>query len=292
MSSWRTSRSRSRAAGRGSGRRPSLILARFHVSVVNMRNIRDGVPIRQATTAMTALVLLFGCALFAIEAAAQPSFTYLSAPAPAKTVRYWDCCKASGSWPGKAPVNSPVAACAKDGVTRVDPNARNVCGGGGTSGPSYMCNNQQPFVVNASLSYGFAAANLVGKSESDTSCACYALQFTSGPVTGQTHVVQVLNLGASASTGSSRFDLLIPGGGVGIFNGCQDQWGAPSDGWGPRYGGVTSPSECAKLPSQLQAGCNWRFAWFKNADNPTATFRRVKCPAELVAKTNCKRKDE
>jgi hypothetical protein len=31
---------------------------------------------------------------------------------------------------------------------------------------------------------------------------------------------------------ANHFDLQIPGGGVGIFNGCSSQWGAPNDGWG------------------------------------------------------------
>ncbi len=25
---------------------------------------------------------------------------------------------------------------------------------------------------------------------------------------------------------------MMPGGGVGIFNGCSSQWGAPANGWG------------------------------------------------------------
>ncbi|WP_169800709.1 hypothetical protein [Archangium gephyra] len=61
-------------------------------------------------------------------------------------------------------------------------------------------------------------------------------------------------------------------------------YAASVDGWGARYGGISSQGECAKLPPELQAGGNGRFNWFKNADNPTATFRR--------AKTGCKRKDE
>lgn len=31
---------------------------------------------------------------------------------------------------------------------------------------------------------------------------------------------------------NNHFDLQIPGGGVGLFNGCQSQWNAPADGWG------------------------------------------------------------
>jgi hypothetical protein len=243
---------------------------------------------RQSTIAMTALVLLLGCSMIVPEAEAQtsPSFTYLSASATGKTARYWDCCKGSASWPGKASVSAPVKACAKDGTTVVAANLQSGCNGG----PSFACNTHQPWAVNPTLSYGFAAASLVGKSESDISCACYELKFTSGPVTGQTFVAQVVNAGGDV--GSNFFNLLIPGGGVGLFNGCQSQWGAPSDGWGSRYGGISSRSECSTLPASLRPGCLWRFDWFKNADNPGVTFRRVKCPVALTARTGCNRTDE
>lgn len=237
--------------------------------------------------AMTALVLLLVPG--ADVSAKAPPLTYLSAPEKGKTIRHWDCCKASGSWPGKAPVSSPVKTCAKDGVTVLDPNTQNVCGGGGP-GPSYMCSSNQPWVVDASVSYGFAAARLSGKSESDWLCACYALKFTSGAAKGKTFVAQVVDT-VAMNAPSSYFDLLIPGGGVGVFNGCQSQWSAPSDGWGPRYGGISSKSECSRLPTALRPGCHWRFDWFLNSDSPNVTFRRVKCPKEITDKTGCVRKD-
>ncbi|WNG53964.1 hypothetical protein F0U59_03510 [Archangium gephyra] len=255
-----------------------------------MPNTRDRGSLRQALIVVTAFALLLGLGKIVPEAEAQtasPTFTYLSSPAATgKTTRYWDCCKGSASWPGKASVSAPVLACTKDGVNRLDVNAQSGCNGG----TSYACNNNQPWTVNESLSYGFAAASLAGKSESDTSCACYALKFTSGPVTGKTLVAQVVGLGGSL--GDNHFSLLIPGGGVGIFNGCQSQWGAPADGWGARYGGVSARDQCSQLPAQLRAGCQWRFDWFKNADNPTVSFRRVKCPAAITDRSGCKRKDE
>ena len=92
--------------------------------------------------------------------------------------------------------------------------------------------------------------------------------------------------------GDNHFDLQIPGGGVGIFNGCQSQFNAPSDGWGQRYGGVSSLSQCDALPDSLKSGCQFRFNWLGGADNPGVIFRRVYCPAELVAKTGCRRNDD
>jgi hypothetical protein len=72
----------------------------------------------------------------------------------ATTGTYWDCCKVSCGWPGKAIVTSPAQTCAQDGYTAIDSNTASVC----NSGSAYMCNNQQPWNVNASLSYGYAGA--------------------------------------------------------------------------------------------------------------------------------------
>lgn len=84
----------------------------------------------------------------------------------------------------------------------------------------------------------------------------------------------------------------MPGGGVGIFNGCTAEWGAPSSGWGAQYGGISSASDCDSFPEKLKAGCKWRFDWFAGADNPTVSFEQVSCPAALTANTNCVRSDD
>lgn len=168
------------------------------------------------------------------------------------TTRYWDCCKASCSWPGKASVTGPVDTCASNGISLLDANSQSGCNGGN----GFMCNNNQPWAVNDELAYGFAAASIAGSNEAGWCCGCYELTFTSGAASGKKMVVQVTNTGGDL--GSNHFDLQMPGGGVGIFNGCAAQWGAPNDGWGARYGGVSSVSDCASLPSALQAGCKWR----------------------------------
>jgi hypothetical protein len=84
-----------------------------------------------------------------------------------KTTHYWDCCKASCSWPDKAAVTRPVKTCDKSGVKVVGSNGKNVCGGGGGEPESYMCNNNQPWAHNATLSFGFAAGVLKGETEKD-----------------------------------------------------------------------------------------------------------------------------
>lgn len=84
-----------------------------------------------------------------------------------------------------------------------------------------MCNDNQPWAVSDDLAYGFAAASISGGSESTWCCACYELTFTSTAIAGKKMVVQVTNTGGDL--GSNQFDLQIPGGGVGIYNGCQSQ---------------------------------------------------------------------
>ena len=59
----------------------------------------------------------------------------------------------------------------------------------------------------------------------------------------------------------------MPGGGLGMFDGCTKEWGATSDLWGAQYGGSSSDT-CSKFPSKLQAGCGFRWDWFEGTDNP------------------------
>jgi len=198
------------------------------------------------------------------------------------TTRYWDCCKPSCSWPDKAPVSAPVRQCKADGFTALtNYNAKSGCEGG----ESYMCSDQRPWAVSEVLSYGYAAASIKGLTEKEWCCRCYALTFTSGPVKGKQMVVQVTNTGGDL--GDNHFDIQIPGGGFGIFNGCSAQFNTPDEVWGTRYGGVASRDDCEGLPEEIQESCYWRFDWFLNADNPTMVFDEVECPVELTKNTDC-----
>ncbi|KAJ8088880.1 hypothetical protein PM082_014126 [Marasmius tenuissimus] len=200
------------------------------------------------------------------------------------TTRYWDCCKPSCSWPGKAPVTKPVTTCDKTDNPLSDQNALNGCDDSGL-GTSFTCTNFSPFVVN-DVGYGFAAVNLADETENDWCCACYELTFTSGPSSGKTMIVQATNTGGDL--GGNQFDILIPGGGVGYFDkGCPLEFGSWNGG--ERYGGVANREQCSQLPASLVTGCQWRFDWFQGANNPDITFRPVTCPAELTNISGCVR---
>nr|ACN42745.1 beta-1,4 endoglucanase 3 short form [Bursaphelenchus xylophilus] len=221
---------------------------------------------------------------------ADYSYSYISGGTSGTgvTTRYWDCCKSSCAWPGKATLKSgPIQTCdVHDQPLNDGGNTQSGCNGGS----AYSCSTEQPYAVNDTLSFGFAAVKLAGGSESTWCCACYELTFTSGSVAGKKFVIQATNTGGDL--GDNHFDLAIPGGGVGIFNGCTAQWGAPSSGWGSQYGGVSSRSDCSQLPATLQPGCDWRFDWFGNSDNPGVTFKQVTCPKTITDKSKCIRADD
>jgi len=200
-----------------------------------------------------------------------------------KTTRYWDCCKPSCAWSGKGAVTKPVDTCDANG-NRVGVDTKSACDGG----TAYMCNNQVPRTINNNVAYGFAAVSIAGRTESNWCCACYELTLTSGPAAGKKYVVQATNTGGDL--GSNHFDLAIPGGGFGIFDSCTKEFpGTPASNWGQRYGGVSSRDQCSGLPSVLQAGCQFRFDWFANSDNPSVNFVEVKCPSELTSLSGCAR---
>lgn len=202
----------------------------------------------------------------------------------ANTTRYWDCCKPSCSWAENVNAQSPVASCAVDGVTVLDPSSGSGCAEDG-SGISYVCTNQQPWAVNDTVAFGFAAASFSGGADNSQCCVCLQLSFLN-VLPNKKLIVQVTNTGGDLE--SNHFDIQLPGGGVGYFtHGCVSQWNCPANGWGAQYGGITSESECNELPEVLQPGCHFRFNWFENADNPKVTFEQVVCPSELTSITGC-----
>nr|QCF40876.1 glycoside hydrolase family 45 protein [Diabrotica virgifera virgifera] len=240
------------------------------------------------TFTVFASLIVFGASL------KEPSPEIIPVPGglsgDAVTTRYWDCCGVSCSWDGIVHTKNgiPVRSCEKDGKTysTKENNAQSTCWN--ENGPAFTCSNQVPFVINSTLSYGFAAVSFVGSTDTGHCCQCYLLKFQ-GQLKDRELLVQAINTGSDLTT--NQFDLQIPGGGVGLYNGCVKQWNAPADGWGERYGGVTSVEGCDQLPVQLQDGCKWRFEYLEGVSNPSATFYEVKCPSELIAITNCGDRD-
>jgi len=217
--------------------------------------------------------------------------------------RYWDCCKPHCAW--KANTNNVTQTCdANNQVTGAE--ASSFCDGG-SAGP---CLSQAPFKVCDNVAYAFAAVPAALGGECGK---CFMLTFTGTgkyetktnhqKLAGKKLVVMVSNIGGDVSNG--QFDIMIPGGGVGQFNGCAAQMGISS--FGKAYGGLLGSCEdevgysgdvyqkrkdclinkcnntfgsSSKLADAL-AGCLFLANWMEAAGNPNQTYQEVQCPQEL-----------
>jgi hypothetical protein len=116
-------------------------------------------------------------------------------------------------------------------------------------------------------------------------------------------IVQATNIGFDV--GGGQFDILTPGGGVGLFDACSYQWGVETAELGAVYGGFMTKCQeqhpattqkqkecvlgrCAAVFDEpglagLKAGCEWYVNWYQAADNPNLHFQEVACPPALVA---------
>lgn len=124
-------------------------------------------------------------------------------------------------------------------------------------------------------------------------------------------IVQAINIGSDVENG--QFDILIPGGGVGIFDACTSQWNASPTEMGAQYGGFLSACKeelgydrsladyksclvqrCdsvfgARNFYELHQGCLWFADWFEAADNPALKYKEVDCPQELKTRSGMDR---
>jgi len=197
------------------------------------------------------------------------------------TTRYWDCCQTHcGQQTGHR--------CSADGVT-ITGNNSSACQGGG----SYACYDEAPYAVSECLSYGHVAVP-------NPQCnQCYRIQFTgeansnpndrgSALIEGKQMIVKVTNTGSDVAQG--QMDLMIPGGGVGIFDACSQQWGIDL---GSRRGGFLPQCttgthaekkecvrrQCMEIPAgDARDGCLWFVDWLEIADNPRFTSEPTACP--------------
>ncbi len=232
------------------------------------------------------------------KASTSPTFTPVAGGASGSgwASRYWDSCKPHCAWSGKG---GPVAkTCHADGSTAGVDEA-SVCDGG-TAG---TCTSQIPIVINDNLAYAYAATPAGGND-----CGkCYLLTFTGTgkyssdanqqKLKGKQMVVMATNIGGDV--GSGQFDIMIPGGGVGAYNGCSKMGLSCS---GAQYGGLLSDCETSSgykastYKSCLINKCNTEYAnnakakegclflanWMEAAGNPNLTYVQVNCPQELV----------
>ncbi|MBP5768960.1 MAG: glycosyl hydrolase family 5 [Fibrobacter sp.] len=238
------------------------------------------------------------------NAAAEES-QYLNAGAGGQqgfATRYWDCCMPHCAWPEHG---GSAKTCDAKGKTPISNTNGSFCSGGqGTT-----CTSQMPIIVSDKLAYAFAATP-----GNDNTCGkCFALTFTGTGkyetkknhemLKGKTLVVMASNIGYDVQGG--QFDIMIPGGGFGAFNGCSQMgWNIQTN---TTYGGLLSDCEnesgydgdvyskrkqcltekCNKsFPNDTEAkeGCLFLATWMEAAGNPNHTYKEVPCPAALKAK--------
>ncbi|SPO44917.1 related to Endoglucanase 1 precursor [Moesziomyces antarcticus] len=228
-----------------------------------------------------------------VDAAIMAVWTPLVA-ANAATM-YYDCCKPSSSWPGKAnPVYNPVAVCLADGKTVVTgPRLNDATSSGCGGGDQFQCSCQQPWTDHANPELGYAFAAMTTQTESENACACYVLDFAGArPGKVKTLFYQVINTGADV--GGGGLDILVPGMGIGLMTqGCPAQFKTDISVWGKQYGGLDHDAAgCHKLPADLQHGCLWRMNEWGDSVNMAGQPRRVKCSQAHIDRTGCQRTDE
>ena len=220
--------------------------------------------------------------------------------------RYWDCCKPSCSWQENAG-GKLSRQCTNKGRTN-DTNWGNgsVCDGRGSA---MTCISQIPFTVSGCNDMGFAFA-AVPASNGGQCGKCFQLTFTgaghysstnsnTSAIKGKKLIIMVTNVGHDVEQG--QFDIMIPGGGVGAFNGCSSMgWG----GQGEQYGGLLSDcekennydaasyQECLKNKcnsvfsndSDAKKGCLFLAEFMHAAGNPEHNYVEVECPNVLKEK--------
>ena len=215
--------------------------------------------------------------------------------------RYWDSCKPHCAWKGKGgPATTPTKTCHADG-SLAGPDEKSACDGGSAG----TCLSQIPQIVNDNVAYAFAASP-----GGENDCGrCFLLEFTGEGKDGNNARVRALkgkqlviissNIGYDVAGG--QFDLMIPGGGVGIFSGCKEMGLSCA---GAQYGGLLTDCERAgggdaKIKQclidacgreyankpQAKEGCLFMATWMNAAStNPKHNYYEVECPQELLNK--------
>ncbi len=225
--------------------------------------------------------------------------------------RYWDCCKPSCSWSDNAGWGNEARECDVNQNVLSNKYARSLCENGGES---TTCLSQSPFTINGCDQLGFAfAAVPAGKGVCGR---CFALEFTGEgkyesrknhkALLGKKLIVMASNIGYDVAGG--QFDILIPGGGEGYYQGkCGNVLGNIG---ATQYGGLLSDCEnsvgwalsdddmytqrkqclvnkCNSVfanKSRAKQGCLFLANFLEAAGNPVLKYYEIECPQVLKDK--------
>ena len=221
--------------------------------------------------------------------------------------RYWDCCKPSCSWTNNAGSGNEARQCDKNMNILNDLNAKSIC----ENGVSTTCLSQIPFTINGCKDFGFAFG-AVPSFYPNTCGKCFLLQFTGegkyetkpGHVLlkNKRLIIMASNVGSDVENG--QFDIMIPGGGEGIYKGCTEILG---NDLGKQYGGLlevcqeevgysyddntiyVKRKECLinKCNNSFSSkplakkGCLFLANFLEAAGNPLHNYQEIECPQVL-----------
>lgn len=221
--------------------------------------------------------------------------------------RYWDCCKPHCSWPEHSGGNYSKQCTNKGKSPNTNWGDGSICSGG----QQMTCTSQIPFTIDGCTDMGFAFA-AVPAADGGSCGKCYQLTFNGTgkysndanikAIKGKKLIVMVTNVGGDVEQG--QFDIMIPGGGYGIFDGCSNAMGWSIPGNSERYGGLLSDCEkstnynASKTLSCLKEKCNSSFGsdteakqgcmflaeFMHAAGNPKHDYVEVECPDVLKNK--------
>ncbi|KDQ58657.1 glycoside hydrolase family 45 protein, partial [Jaapia argillacea MUCL 33604] len=177
----------------------------------------------------------------------------------------------------------PVKSCNKSNGVAAS-GATNVCfASSGTANLAYSCSSYQPIIVNSTFSCGFAGH---GSTATATCCKCFEFTWTSGAAAGKSMIVQAINAGGE---NLCKGYMHTPGGGIGDYNGCTSQYGAPSGGGAGNTAVSTQlvPSVLNYLltykPAAIGGGNAYRPHVFIGPSRTSKSTAPLSLPAFLVA---------
>ena len=203
-----------------------------------------------------------------------------------------------------------------------DYNTKSGCGGGGDDNTGWGCPHQMllsPDMQYAAKEDGnsWAVYGVAGIGQSSDCGSCYQLEITGGgSPSPNKYIVQAVNTGSDV--GSGQFDIMVGGGGFGIYDACSSdcQYGRVCSGghcnapyysgdfnaWTPDGncygGGVHNAGQCYGLSNgqqfpdkTLHYGCTEAINRGYHA-NFEVQWKRVQCPPSLYKVTGLRRKDD
>ena len=221
--------------------------------------------------------------------------------------RYWNCCKPRCASTTIAGAGNETRQCDSYMHRLFDYSATSKCDGGSAT----ACFSQVPFLIDGCDNIGFA----FGAVPSLGCGKCFLLEFTGkGAFTTKgnhralkTKKLIMMAIDKSFHASDGTFEILVPGGGVGIY---KDRClGVFSTDIGDDWGGLLSVCEaedglidteehnnarkqclvkkCTEaFTGEAREGCLFYSYFLEAASNPTFTYKEIECPQVLKDKYN------